>query len=69
MIKSPAIEGHAVRFKSLIDKVLGQMDDIGGLSQTLQDYGVMHHSFGAQQKYATVSTSTGIRIIGLVFIR
>ena len=43
------------RFKKLIEKVLQQMNEIGKLSKTLIDYGKFHHSFGAEQKYATVS--------------
>ncbi|XP_066933699.1 neuroglobin-like [Clytia hemisphaerica] len=53
LIKSHAIQGHANRFKKLIEKVLQQMTEIGKLSKTLIDYGKFHHSFGAEQKYAT----------------
>jgi len=46
------------RFSGLIEKVLAQMNNIEELSKTLIDYGRFHHSFGAEQKYATVRLST-----------
>lgn len=55
LLESPIILRHAKKFEELFEIVIYNLHKGEVLVQSLIEHGKFHHSFGAQQRFATVS--------------
>ncbi|XP_057310142.1 uncharacterized protein LOC130648128 [Hydractinia symbiolongicarpus] len=60
LLESPSIMNHSKKFEELFEIVIYNLHKREKLVESLIEYGKFHHSFGAQQRFAT-TLATGLK--------